>query len=167
MPRLPARAGEVRSIPARAGEAAARRGLSASAFTGPSPPVRGKQQDAARHSGGDRSIPARAGEAAAFQPLSRLAQVHPRPCGGSILIARWEPAREGPSPPVRGKPRRSGHGAAGSRSIPARAGEALRRDGARIINAVHPRPCGGSQPAVKKFIANRGVHPRPCGGSPT
>ena len=114
-----------RSIPARAGETLGRWGFVASKgvhpracggnhrqlpgpghLRGPSPRVRGKRRPGAvreRHRG---SIPARAGETLGRAGRRAAGEVHPRACGGNSGRIRRPSSRAGPSPRVRGKPRR-------------------------------------------------------------
>ncbi len=119
-------------------------------LTGPSPPVRGKRNCANERGSTGRSIPARAGEALPAGICMPLQWVHPRPCGGSKMRHRNPKYRNGPSPPVRGKPFLNGNDRRRNRSIPARAGEADVDEVKVIMPKVHPRPCGGSpdNPAV-------------------
>ena len=152
-----------RSIPARAGEAGACGSRTSPSsvhprpcggsrttihhvrrFRGPSPPVRGKLFLSGYLLSSRRSIPARAGEAVGHAVTHSREWVHPRPCGGSSKPTMRALVPLGPSPPVRGKRRSGRHQHAVNRSIPARAGEALRKSCMSSRSAVHPRPCGGS-----------------------
>ena len=152
------------SIPARAGEPALIASLvcihrvypracggTCAATISPCPPrglsprVRGNLSAQSRRRLGIGSIPARAGEpaAAAFPPC--CAGVYPRACGGTSRPFGQAPANTGLSPRVRGNhpgadPQRNRAG-----SIPARAGEPIRRTAANAVDGVYPRACGGTE----------------------
>ena len=70
--------------------------------------------------------------------------VYPRACGGTGAAPKSAAKPEGLSPRVRGN--RSSRVLLGPslRSIPARAGEALRRPGVGLLLRVYPRACGGT-----------------------
>ena len=90
---------------------------------GPSPHVRGKLQNLVKQRLDYGSIPARAGETPAAQRCTADRAVHPRTCGGNLLILLPPIGNTGPSPHVRGKQNPDSLDADRSRSIPARAGE--------------------------------------------
>ncbi len=116
----------------------------AARLTGPSPRVRGKPCDPGRVYASVGSIPARAGKATGTRFHRRATSVHPRACGESGSLTRWQRSVPGPSPRVRGKrPARAGSGAR-RRSIPARAGKAPSSRCPSSGGAVHPRACGES-----------------------
>ena len=129
-------------------------------LSGLSPRVRGKPPAGRTRTNQQRSIPACAGEAPTAAAATRPAAVYPRVCGGSrpIIVRTIVPI--GLSPRVRGKRRHSRRVAAGGRSIPACAGEAvpLSRSGGR--RRVYPRVCGGSRPARRAGWCRRGLSPR-------
>ena len=161
--RVSRRPGCRRSIPACAGEApngAGRRtsrrvyprvcgGSTAKLHPAPaedglSPRVRGKPGGLLVAAANARSIPACAGEAPFRGWANGIQPVYPRVCGGSekgYKTGRWS---MGLSPRVRGKPARPAADAAGSGSIPACAGEAVRAAAGRRAWRVYPRVCGGS-----------------------
>ncbi len=126
---------------------------------GPSPPVRGKPEPTASARVRLRSIPARAGEAAGGPSSRRASSVHPRPCGGSQVAQMVVTFSSGPSPPVRGKRAKSGTASPFTRSIPARAGEAICCHPDRVRPRVHPRPCGGS--ALRRIVDTTDDGPSP------
>ena len=178
--------GELRSIPACAGEACgggaypgAKRvyprvcggsflpiGIDAQQ-QGLSPRVRGKRRGRLNFPRLLGSIPACAGEARAGWSLLPPPTVYPRVCGGSPHIADCHCVRRGLSPRVRGK--RPSPACAGLRwrSIPACAGEALRHRHRRPPAEVYPRVCGGSN--MFRFLtpAECGLSPRVRGKHPS
>ena len=107
-----------------------------------------------------RSIPACAGEASTSTlPPSRDA-VYPRVCGGSVRTRGARTGDGGLSPRVRGKPTAGRPAASRDRSIPACAGEARGRAGARTLAWVYPRVCGGSGFPIQEAVEFRGLSPR-------
>src|SRR5690606_1812174 len=69
----------------------------------------------------------------------------------------------GPSPRVRGRVGDQPFGLSLSGSIPARAGESVRRVFRTAWAAVHPRACGGEAEKIREARTDE-VHPRACGG---
>ena len=152
-----------RSIPARAGEPAAKAvgyepggvyprpcggaavGLDVpGAGGGLSPPVRGSREHGPGRHGDRRSIPARAGEPTDGPCPIRTRRVYPRPCGGAVFCNASAARIAGLSPPVRGSHFAITHYAEKSGSIPARAGEPLCQTVWFRCTWVYPRPCGGA-----------------------
>ena len=166
---IPARAGETEALAALAdGEEVHPRacggnrdaGISAVFPNGPSPRVRGKRRFGNSSRGCAGSIPARAGETIVLPRWRVAAAVHPRACGGNpedcTLTIRWE----GPSPRVRGKPKRSLLLQTVRRSIPARAGETSANKHLEGRRAVHPRACGGNAGIRMRLWQQSGPSPR-------
>ena len=140
---------------------------------GSSPRVRGTRLVLAAMVGGWRFIPAGAGNAAALRPAGCPRPVHPRGCG-----ERWDAGRPGAeiggsSPRVRGTRCCPSSRLHPGRFIPAGAGNAHRRHGARRSGSVHPRGCGerpathgqayqlsGSSPRVRGTRSGRCAAPR-------
>ncbi len=158
----------IRSIPARAGEPFACQALTRPVYpracggTG----YRGHGLSPCGGSVATRSIPARAGEPAACRRRVRgnrtmRMTVYPRACGGTTCGGSHRARVRNP--------------VSAPRSIPARAGEPLPRQGlsprvrgnprAAIHFGVYPRACGGTKPASQgRYPATR-VYPRACGGT--
>ena len=132
---------------------------------GPSPRMRGSPDIERRQDRGGGSIPPCAGEPPSGFPATNRRRVHPRVCEAAwTLSTEFEPKEVHP------------HAPGGSRvvlpediidvgSIPARAGEpeAGRRGHGRPW--VHPRACGGAEPAMIAFGSRPGPSPR-VRGSP-
>ncbi len=117
------------------------------AYSGLSPPVRGKPSAFRPAAGPSGSIPARAGETDEYVERNRSLMVYPRPCGGNpsgTLSGHFE---TGLSPPVRGKQGTTVSAGRAVGSIPARAGETVARIHHPDWPGVYPRPCGGNQKA--------------------
>ena len=92
------------------------------------------------------SIPAWAGEPAAPQAGQALLSVYPRVGGGTAFIRSWIAPLSGLSPRGRGNPSALTPTAAGSRSIPAWAGEPQQDARRDLLRVVYPRVGGGTQP---------------------
>ena len=95
----------------------------------------------------------------------RRSVVYPRPRGGAIgfrlqVLADW-----GLSPPTRGSPARSRAPLRPLWSIPAHAGEPLRRPAGLRHGGVYPRPRGGACEVALDRIDRGGLSP-PTRGSP-
>ena len=167
------------SIPARAGEpssgsssgtsprvyprACGGTTLSANPATrscGLSPRVRGNHVQPGRRRSGRGSIPARAGEPSLTLLKSGMEGVYPRACGGTRK--RWNPDDDerGLSPRVRGNPTGMNAPIAGTRSIPARAGEPRGIDHMTVRFSVYPRACGGTPAQVCTVASVGGLSPR-------
>ena len=131
------------SIPARAGETAAGTpasflrpvhpracggnfviGYQIEHIAGPSPRVRGKPAPRPIQPQASGSIPARAGETCSSAHPAAGLRVHPRACGGNLLLGPSSRRPQGPSPRVRGKLGVPAVAPAVQRSIPARAARA-------------------------------------------
>ena len=169
----------LRSIPARAGEAATATSPRPASRVhpracggsqpddrhqveqaGPSPRVRGKLRQFRARRQAVGSIPARAGEASPRSPKRPRSGVHPRACGGSIVWEVHQDSVNGPSPRVRGKRIVGPEHARGDGSIPARAGEASPHPPSQVVERVHPRACGGSRRVASDPSWTSGPSPR-------
>ena len=109
-----------------------------------SPPVRGNLVRALRRAGWQVSIPACAGEPSGRRWRRRLAAVYPRLCGGTVGDGAAGLGEGCLSPPVRGNRLGGGRGGVRRLSIPACAGEPMRRRTGSRTSAVYPRLCGGT-----------------------
>ena len=107
-----------------------------------SPRMRGNRRHPAVPQRGNPSIPAYAGEPAL--PLSQRAGlgVYPRVCGGTHRLHHTQLASFRLSPRMRGNPSSLIRQIKPATSIPAYAGEPLRRSIAAILRPVYPRVCG-------------------------
>ena len=94
--------------------------------------------------GAGGSIPAWAGETMAGSMSTKISAVYPRVGGGNAGTMRWRYGRIGLSPRGRGKRRLSIILYAGSRSIPAWAGETLHLPAQACSRTVYPRVGGGN-----------------------
>ena len=147
------------SIPASAGEPffCARR---PNCCRGLSPRVRGNPSLMRFASLFDRSIPASAGEPIAATAASPPRRVYPRECGGTAVLRTAAASMLGLSPRVRGNRREGIGGARRQGSIPASAGEPLRRGWMNREGGVYPRECGGTRRALAVPLAATGLSPR-------
>ncbi len=169
----------IRSIPARAGEprraARARsrprvypracggtvsRSRPSTLSAGLSPRVRGNRSAPRPGAAAKGSIPARAGEPHAELRARATWRVYPRACGGTSRRVARACDLEGLSPRVRGNLRLLIAGAAGDRSIPARAGEPRSSCGSKTSSRVYPRACGGTVHAYGRAVRGKGLSPR-------
>ena len=132
-----------RSIPACAGEPG-RPMRGRVAVAGLSPRVRGNPAGERIRRCMTGSIPACAGEPR--HPIAELArkQVYPRVCGGTLPLPRKKSMRRGLSPRVRGNLVSGFCSIHVTRSIPACAGEPLRKHRRQFRAEVYPRVCGGT-----------------------
>ena len=89
-----------------------------------------------------RSIPACAGKPTAGTSSTKASRVHPRVCGEAPANTALWPALGGPSPRVRGSPKRPDALGYFHRSIPACAGKPADESRAERRLRVHPRVCG-------------------------
>ena len=171
---IPARAGEpsfsrskssfIRVYPRACGGASKPRAMF-SPVSGLSPRVRGSLSSGADRYGALGSIPARAGEPAQC-PRPRIGcRVYPRACGGALASNIVTADDVGLSPRVRGSQATAPASAIGVGSIPARAGEPLRRPVWPCGSQVYPRACGGAAGAAKVVVSQVGLSPR-VRGSP-
>ena len=127
---------------------------------GLSPRVRGKQADTDERCVYPGSIPACAGEALVHASYIKSYRVYPRVCGGSSTATAQQDNEEGLSPRVRGKQSPTDLPQIAKRSIPACAGEAVRGGRRRLVSAVYPRVCGGSQRVCERLSTCSGLSPR-------
>ena len=127
---------------------------------GLSPRVRGNLSWRWWCGGCGRSIPACAGEPNPLSVVSDAYWVYPRVCGGTAAITRADSPPAGLSPRVRGNlvfGRRAGQREG---SIPACAGEPVRRVRDCGPLSVYPRVCGGTVPGLLLNCAGWGLSPR-------
>ncbi len=170
------------SIPAYAGQPAARRRRSARrrvhprirgaaillqrhhfGAQGPSPHTRGSQPVQVRVDPQAGSIPAYAGQPFRTSPAARGTRVHPRIRGAAWTNIDGPKFFQGPSPHTRGSPSRSSSRASSLGSIPAYAGQPLRRR-ARVQGCrVHPRIRGAAYASNSLSRANTGPSPHTRG----
>ena len=156
-------AGHIRSIPACAGEpptlltygpsigvyprvcgGTTSCNLTPTPVSGLSPRVRGNPLYEIVLRCGERSIPACAGEPSTLATSADSIWVYPRVCGGTAFFGSLLQHAHGLSPRVRGN---RGHEVRIGRrrgSIPACAGEPIRRQRPRTRPWVYPRVCGGT-----------------------
>ena len=109
---------------------------------------------------GIRSIPARAGEPLPAGLYAGGQPVYPRACGGTGPVP-WEVRhQEGLSPRVRGNLAVILGTGGVVWSIPARAGEPLRRSRCSAVDRVYPRACGGTMDTAAVTPPMPGLSPR-------
>ena len=133
---------------------------------GPSPRVRGirdRFEDQPRVEG---SIPACAGNPKLTSWHGLLSRVHPRVCGESLDLHLVVEVVDGPSPRVRGIPRRVVRSNPLSGSIPACAGNPMAGWPIRPCSRVHPRVCGESVVLCRDRQGSRRSIPA-CAGNPS
>ena len=109
---------------------------------------------------GDGSIPACAGDPIPLDGLACGVRVYPRVCGGSKERRTIAGILRGLSPRVRGIPTRVSAPASVSRSIPACAGDPVRRSLQATQGVVYPRVCGGSYAIIVNGERVGGLSPR-------
>ena len=127
--------------------------------------MRGSLNDTVRLDALLGSIPARAGQPSWRSRQPCPCRVHPRACGAAMAKFLTREPIPGPSPRVRGSRQVfSGHLLLQG-SIPARAGQPLRRNGAdcRGRGSI-PARAGQPVQGLLRLIAT-GVHPRACGAA--
>ena len=107
-----------------------------------------------------RSIPAWAGETLAANPGGVAHEVYPRVGGGNFPRRRVQAIRRGLSPRGRGKLSSFLLWRRWLRSIPAWAGETLRRGCCRMDGSVYPRVGGGNSSASHSTAHSSGLSPR-------
>ena len=127
---------------------------------GPSPRVRGIHLQGLAGADLAGSIPAGAGNPHRANLSLRSATVHPRGCGESGVAAPRPALPYGPSPRVRGIPRGGAGPGRAAGSIPAGAGNPMRRRDRPRVTAVHPRGCGESLPSPEIVACASGPSPR-------
>jgi len=166
---IPAPAGETYTIPLSAFEtqvhprACGGNGWSwcrTSIVPGPSPRLRGKPQRAPPEDQPSGSIPAPAGETSAGSSRGSTIWVHPRACGGNCRRSLANRQVAGPSPRLRGKLGSAPTSGIVLWSIPAPAGETVRRWHDPYQHEVHPRACGGNYRRRYLLSTGRGPSPR-------
>ena len=124
------------------------------------PRVRGNDHVRCRRRSSRGSIPACAGESVAPTPTTVSPTVYPRVCGGISTFRARLFNDEGLSPRVRGN---QGHRClfvTGEGSIPACAGESIRRTRRAHSGSVYPRVCGGIHPKTSTPLPEMGLSPR-------
>ena len=126
---------------------------------GLSPPTRGNPKPAVEYVVGQGSIPAHAGEPLRRKISSSSVTVYPRPGGGTSEGGgvRWRPL--GLSPPTRGNRQYRVQASLDNRSIPAHAGEPSWTRLQLSINAVYPRPRGGTVTVGRTRLWSAGLSP--------
>ena len=112
---------------------------------GLSPPTRGNRIGSVLQNGIMGSIPAHAGEPLIVAGVAARAEVYPRPRGGTAQRTLEKRSDYGLSPPTRGNHRSPLLPLGRTRSIPAHAGEPLRRFERAHCERVYPRPRGGTR----------------------
>ena len=128
--------------------------------TGSIPRVRGNQTGAGIQGAHQRSIPACAGEPRSGILWQQRPLVYPRVCGGTLPVL-WEcRICRGLSPRVRGNRLPDGTRWTQGGSIPACAGEPLRRSSATAAARVYPRVCGGTACRMAPGGRRGGLSPR-------
>ena len=167
-----------RSIPAHAGEPKAgekklylrrvyprprggteRESVTSSPDSGLSPPTRGNRRAPTPTPIAMRSIPAHAGEPPRSRPIPCRRPVYPRPRGGTFSSAAFHAAYSGLSPPTRGNRLTDDKADAGSRSIPAHAGEPSWGRTSGGACRVYPRPRGGTASRRRTAAMAAGLSP--------
>ena len=109
---------------------------------------------------GGGSIPACAGEPRRFRGRRTGRRVYPRVCGGTMDKQAGINCVVGLSPRVRGNPLQPSPAPAGSRSIPACAGEPVDRSAFGYFVQVYPRVCGGTSSTRLAQPCSQGLSPR-------
>ena len=110
--------------------------------SGSSPRLRGTRVAHSGVRGCARFIPAPAGNTGRGRARMASAAVHPRACGEHASFIMACRASCGSSPRLRGTRSVGNHIHAGSRFIPAPAGNTLAACSTRRLKTVHPRACG-------------------------
>jgi len=127
---------------------------------GLSPRVRGSRRGDLASPNPFGSIPACAGEPRVNASFQTSLPVYPRVCGGATTSACSLLSSSGLSPRVRGSRRKISMVSLMSGSIPACAGEPIRRSRARIRARVYPRVCGGAVALGVIAESDEGLSPR-------
>ena len=171
--------GEVRSIPACAGEprptpcptwsrpvyprvcgGTLSTRIHRAAVMGLSPRVRGNLAEAGAKPAKKGSIPACAGEPSTRTVSVDSRVVYPRVCGGTQADGAGHDFAGGLSPRVRGNPILATLDTTPARSIPACAGEPPASRSWRSAGPVYPRVCGGTARQVRCQEPQHGLSPR-------
>ena len=174
--------GQVRSIPARAGQpekegdtsrlvqvyprtrgATALAALGGRVLTGLSPHARGNRRRLSRNRRHHRSIPARAGQPYTYQWKSGSQAVYPRTRGATRARRGAWCAPPGLSPHARGNPGRGPEGCGLRRSIPARAGQPSCGVCWDEAGPVYPRTRGATLMPLKRGHVAMGLSPHARG----
>ena len=113
-------------------------------LVGSSPRMRGKLSSEAAARRADRIIPAHAGQTSRSASGATGTTDHPRACGANGYGWRWAALLSGSSPRMRGKLRVGVRRGAGTRIIPAHAGQTWRRMFPNASTPDHPRACGAN-----------------------
>ena len=90
----------------------------------------------------------------------RYLPVYPRVCGGTIRSVLPDVFAEGLSPRVRGNLEQRQPDAAQGRSIPACAGEPMKKIVMKKTTRVYPRVCGGTLDTPATLFLSKGLSPR-------
>ena len=135
-------------------------GVTGAAPTGLSPRVRGSRMTFIVPICISGSIPACAGEPRISDGTVRVHWVYPRVCGGAPTDIWNTTTEEGLSPRVRGSPAGTCVAGPGYGSIPACAGEPLRRPTGPGSGRVYPRVCGGALRGHLGVAIVSGLSPR-------
>ena len=131
---------------------------------GLSPRVRGNRSLAPSNRLDTGSIPACAGEPANNPSMATTSGVYPRVCGGTADISSGMSPCQGLSPRVRGNRRQRPMGESGRGSIPACAGEPIRRH--RRLSLTRSIPACAGEPSTEwPCTSPLKVYPRVCGGT--
>ena len=107
-----------------------------------------------------RSIPASAGQPRPPRLQLPPPRVYPRECGAALLIQRMRTMVAGLSPRVRGSHPSGDTHAPGDGSIPASAGQPIRRSPGGRRAGVYPRECGAARPPLLSIERGVGLSPR-------
>ena len=106
-----------------------------------------------------RSIPAHAGEPGESRLNPGRQGVYPRPRGGTPAAETPTQSHHGLSPPTRGNPHAEHVASDRNRSIPAHAGEPKNGCYACGMEAVYPRPRGGTRSSERRRRHDAGLSP--------
>ena len=122
--------------------------------------MRGKLLQASRQLARARIIPAHAGQTRLLPSVHSHRSDHPRACGANFTLRDVSCIADGSSPRMRGKPGETRPVQAGSRIIPAHAGQtsAMPREAASSTD--HPRACGANAPESIPVWRQLGSSPR-------
>ncbi len=131
----------------------------ASNFTGPSPLARGTRRRGTGECHLGRTIPARAGNTIGIVLMRRSAWDHPRSRGEHTSFLFDELTSTGPSPLARGTRMLDEGASYSSGTIPARAGNTIRRPERLCIRRDHPRSRGEHARNEVAEIAQAGPSP--------
>ena len=130
-----------------------------------SPRMRGNQPDGVAECPAPASIPAYAGEPAEKTLMYANDTVYPRVCGGTAAIRERMSQACSLSPRMRGNRIQSRIAIMSHQSIPAYAGEPLRRSIAAILRPVYPRVGGETRtPAPAPAAGSTPRHPADAAG---